>query len=159
MRTSPTNIGLWMLSALAAHDFGYLTVDQVVDKLTHTMKTLGKLERYEGHLLNWYDIQTLTPLEPRYVSTVDSGNLLGALWSLEHGLDELIQTPVVDVKAFEGLRDTGDILKQVVQQKGIPGLNPHALDELIGAWEAPPDRIADALRLLRRMEGSVRLSR
>ena len=96
MRTSPTNIGLWMLSALAAHDFGYLTVDQVVEKLTHTMETIGKLERYEGHLLNWYDIQTLTPLEPRYVSAVDSGNLLGALWSLEHGLDELIQRPVLD---------------------------------------------------------------
>ena len=156
MRTSPTNIGLWMLSALAAHDFGYLTVDQVVDKLTHTMETIGKLERYEGHLLNWYDIQTLTPLEPRYVSAVDSGNLLGALWSLEHGLDELIQTPVLDVKAFEGLRDTGEILKQVVEQEGISGLDAHALDELMRAWETPPARIADALRLLRRVEGSVR---
>jgi cyclic beta-1,2-glucan synthetase len=155
-RTSPTNIGLWMLSALAAHDFGYLTADQVVDKLTHTMETIGKLERYEGHLLNWYDTQTLTPLEPRYVSAVDSGNLLGALWSLEHGLDELIQTPVLDVKAFEGLRDTGEILKQVIEQEGISGLDAHVLDELMRAWEAPPDRIADALRLLRRVEGSVR---
>jgi cyclic beta-1,2-glucan synthetase len=156
MRTSPTNIGLWMLSALAAHDSGYLTVDQVVDKLTHTMETIGKLERYEGHLLNWYDIQTLTPLEPRYVSAVDSGNLLGALWALEHGLDELIQTPVLDVKAFEGLRDTGEILKQVVQQEGIPGLDAHVLDELMRVWETPPARLADALRLLRRVEGSVR---
>ena len=72
------------------------------------METIGKLERYEGHLLNWYDIQTLAPLEPRYVSTVDSGNLLGALWALEQGLDELIQGPVLDGKAFEGLRDTGE---------------------------------------------------
>ena len=156
MRTSPTNIGLWMLSALAAHDSGYLTVDQVVDKLTHTMETIGKLERYEGHLLNWYDIQTLTPLEPRYVSAVDSGNLLGALWALEHGLDELIQTPVLDVKAFEGLRDTGEILKQVVQREGIPGLDAHVLDELMRMWETPPARLADALRLLRRVEGCVR---
>lgn len=156
MRTSPTNTGLWMLSTLAAHDFGYLTVDQVVEKLTHTMETIGKLERYEGHVLNWYDIQTLTPLEPRYVSAVDSGNLLGALWALEHGLDELIQTPVLDGKAFEGLRDTGEILKQVVQQEGIPGLDPHALDELMSVLEAPPDRLADALRLLRRVEGSVK---
>ena len=156
MRTSPTNIGLWMLSTLAAHDFGYLTVDQVVDKLTHTMETIGKLERYEGHLLNWYDIQTLTPLEPRYVSAVDSGNLLAALWSLEHGLDELFQAPVLDVKAFGGLRDTGEILKQVVEQEDISGLDVHVLDELVRALEAPPDRIADALRLLRRVEGSVR---
>jgi cyclic beta-1,2-glucan synthetase len=156
MRTSPTSIGLWMLSALAAHDFGYMTVDQVVEKLAHTMETIGKLERYEGHLLNWYDVQTLTPLEPRYVSAVDSGNLLGALWSLEHGLDELIQRPVLDGKAFEGLRDTGEILKQVVEQEGISGLDAHALDELMRAWETPPARIADALRLLRRVESSVR---
>ena len=156
MRTSPTNIGLWMLSALAAHDFGYLTADQVVEKLTHTMETIGKLERYEGHLLNWYDIQTLTPLEPRYVSAVDSGNLLGALWSLEHGLGELIQTPVLDGEAFEGLRDTGEILKQVVEQEGVYGLDAHALDELMRAWEDPPDRIADALRLLRRVDGSLK---
>jgi cyclic beta-1,2-glucan synthetase len=156
MRTSPTNIGLWMLSALSAHDFGYMTVDQVVEKLAHTMETIGKLERYEGHLLNWYDVKTLVPLEPRYVSAVDSGNLLGALWSLEHGLDELIQRPVLAGTAFEGLRDTGEILKQVVEQKSVPGLNGHALDALMRAWETPPARIADALRLLRRVEGSVR---
>ncbi len=81
MRTSPTNIGLYLVSVLGAHDFGYLTVDEVAQKLTRTMETIGKLERHEGHLLNWYDIQTLAPLKPRYVSTVDSGNLLGALWA------------------------------------------------------------------------------
>jgi cyclic beta-1,2-glucan synthetase len=156
MRTSPTNIGFWMLSALAAHDFGYLTADQVADKLTHTMDTIGKLERYEGHLLNWYDIQTLTPLEPRYVSAVDSGNLLGALWALEHGLDELLQTPILDGRAFEGLRDTGEILKEIVQRKSIPGLDAHVLDELMRGWETPPARLAEGLRLLRRVEGRVK---
>ena len=156
MRTSPTNIGFWMLSTLAAKDFGYLTMDQVVEKLTHTMETIGKLERYEGHLLNWYDIQTLTPLEPRYVSAVDSGNLLGSLWSLQHGLEELIKKPVLDVKAFEGLRDTGEILKQVVAQKGISGLDAQAIDELMRALVTPPDRITDMLRLLRRAENSAR---
>ncbi|MGB6033707.1 MAG: glucoamylase family protein, partial [Bacteroidota bacterium] len=153
MRTSPTNIGLWMNSALAAHDFGYLTVDQVVEKLTHSMETIGKLERYEGHLLNWYDIKTLAPLEPRYVSAVDSGNLLGALWALEHGLDELIQGPLLDGRAFEGLRDTGEILKEVVEQEDIAGFDAKAFDELMRKWESPPERIADMIRLLRRVEG------
>ena len=102
MRTSPTNIGLWMVSAVGAHDFGYLTEDQVVDALTRTMETIHKLERYEGHLLNWYDIQTLVPLEPRYVSMVDSGNLLGALWTLEHGIDEMIRGPILDAQGFRG---------------------------------------------------------
>jgi cyclic beta-1,2-glucan synthetase len=156
MRTSPTNIGFWMVSALAAHDFGYLTVDQAIKKLTRTMETIGKLERYEGHLLNWYDIKTLTPLEPRYVSMVDSGNLLGALWALEHGLDELIQGPMLDAKAFAGLRDTGEILKQVVEEEGVSAFNARRLDELMRGWEAPPNRVADALRLLRRIDGSVK---
>ena len=73
MRTSPTNIGLWILSALGAHDFGYLTGDQMVHRLTETFNALDQLERYEGHLLNWYDLKSLRPLTPRYVSTVDSG--------------------------------------------------------------------------------------
>ena len=157
MRTSPTNIGLWILSALAAHDFGYLTGDEVIEKLTNSMETIGKLERYEGHLLNWYNLQTLTPLEPRYVSAVDSGNLLGALWTLEQGLDELMQAPVLDVNAFAGLRDTAEILRQVVEQEGISGLDAHRLVKLMPTWEAAPaHRIADALRLLRQVEDSVR---
>jgi len=73
MRTSPTNIGLWMLSALSAHDFGYMTMTRSSKSWPILWKTIGKLERYEGHLLNWYDVKTLTPLEPRYVSAVDSG--------------------------------------------------------------------------------------
>ncbi len=76
-RTSPTNIGLWLTSALAARDLGYLTADEFLKRCSHTMATLDRLERYEGHLLNWYDTSTLAPLLPRYVSTVDSGNLTG----------------------------------------------------------------------------------
>ena len=157
MRTSPTNIGLWMNSALAANDFGYLTPDQVVKTLTHSMETIGRLERYEGHLLNWYDIKTLIPLEPRYVSSVDSGNLLGSLWALEHGLDELIVGPVLDGRAFEGLRDTGEILKEVVEKKSNAGFDASALDELMRVCESPPDPIADVIHLLRRVEGSVKI--
>ena len=157
MRTSPTNIGLWMLSALAAQDFGYLAVDQIVETLMHTMKTIGKLERYEGHLLNWYDIQTLTPLEPRYVSTVDSGNLLSALWSLEHGLEDLLQRPLLDGKAFDGLRDTGEILKPLAEQEAISDLDTNALKELLCASDSPTDRLVESLHLLRRAEGSVKV--
>jgi cyclic beta-1,2-glucan synthetase len=156
MRTSPTNIGLGMLSMLAANDFGYLTLDQVVEGLTRTIDTIGKLERYEGHLLNWYDIQTLAPLEPRYVSAVDSGNLLGALWTLEHGLEELLQAPVLDAKAFAGLQDTGEILKEAIEKVGTSNRDGHDLDQLLLGWEDPPERIADALCLLRRVDGNVK---
>ncbi|HET6420668.1 MAG TPA: glucoamylase family protein [Geobacteraceae bacterium] len=157
MRTSPTNIGLWMTSVLGAYDSGYLTVNQAVEKLTLTMETIGRLERYRGHLLNWYDIRTLAPLEPRYVSCVDSGNLLGALWALEQGLEELLRAPVLDGKAFAGMADTGEILKQVAGRERLAGFDPRILDELLHDWEAPSDRVVDSLRLLRRVEGSFRV--
>jgi len=152
MRTSPTNIGLWMLSALAARDFGYFTGDQVVETLHRSLETIARMERHEGHLLNWYDVQTLKPLEPRYVSTVDSGNLLGALWSLEHGLEELVQRPVLDGCLFEGLRDTGEVFKEVIEPEGIPRPHAEALEELTRAGRNRADGVVAVLRLLRRGE-------
>ncbi len=157
MRTSPTNIGLWITSVLGAHDSGYLTLDETVEKLTLSMKTIARLERCQGHLLNWYDIRNLAPLEPRYVSCVDSGNLLGALWAVEQGLDELLQAPLLDRKAFAGLGDTGEILKQVAGRERRAGFDFQLLDELLIAWEAPPTGIADLLSLLRRVERGFRV--
>jgi len=155
MRTSPTNIGLYLVSVVSAHDFGYLTVDEVAQMLANTMETIGKLERHEGHLFNWYDIQTLEPLKPNYVSTVDSGNLLGALWTLDQGLGSLIREPVFGGEALPGLRDTGDILRQTVRGEKYSGMVGSGLDELMDLWESPPENILDVLHLLRRKERSV----
>jgi len=88
-RTSPTNIGLGLLSTLAAYDLGLMPADAMAEKLDRTLTTVEALERHEGHLLNWYDTQTLSPLLPRYVSTVDSGNLAGALLALAEGCRQL----------------------------------------------------------------------
>ena len=151
MRTSPTNIGLWLTSALGAHDSGYLTIDQVLERLTKSMATMEHLERYQGHLLNWYDIQTLAPLEPRYVSTVDSGNLLGALWTLKQGVHELVHAPLLDGKTFTGLSDTGEILKQVVTRKNSADFCLQTLDALLVEWHAPPSTITDLLSRQERM--------
>ncbi len=85
-RTSPTNIGLSLLSTLAAHDLGLIATPEMLRRVEATLTTIERLERYEGHLLNWYDTQTLAPLLPRYVSTVDSGNLAGALVTLAAGV-------------------------------------------------------------------------
>ncbi len=112
-RTSPTNIGLWLASALAATDFGYLTTDDFLERCTHTFSTLDRMERYEGHLLNWYDIKTLQPLLPRYVSTVDSGNLLASLWVLERGCQDLLHAPLIGNACFQGLADTVATLREV----------------------------------------------
>jgi cyclic beta-1,2-glucan synthetase len=87
-RTSPTNIGLGLLATLAAHDLGFIGMPAMLGRIDDTLTTIEGLERYEGHLLNWYDTRTLEPLLPKYVSTVDSGNLAGALLTLASGLAE-----------------------------------------------------------------------
>jgi cyclic beta-1,2-glucan synthetase len=105
-RTSPTNVGLWLLATLAAHDFGYLTPDQVIERGEATLDTLERVERFEGHLLNWYNTRTLEPLLPRYISTVDSGNLLASLWTAVQGYGELLVRPHLGPEALLGLDDT-----------------------------------------------------
>ena len=85
-RTSPTNIGLALLANLAAYDFGYISMDDMILRISNTLDTLERLERHLGHFYNWYDTQTLTPLHPLYISTVDSGNLAAHLLTLRQGL-------------------------------------------------------------------------
>jgi cyclic beta-1,2-glucan synthetase len=155
MRTSPTNIGLWMTSTLGAHDCGYLTINQTVDKLGQTMATISRLKRHQGHLLNWYDIQSLAPLEPRYVSTVDSGNLLGALWALEQGVAELAHQPILNGKTFYGLADTGLVLKRVVTDQGVANFCHPLLDQLLAECMTPPPDLIELLRLQHRVQSSI----
>ncbi len=78
-----------LLATLAAHDFGFIDTDDLADRIDATLTTVESLERFEGHLLNWYDTRTLAPLPPAYVSTVDSGNLAGALLTLSVALQRL----------------------------------------------------------------------
>jgi cellobiose phosphorylase len=112
-RTSPTNIGMSLLSTLAAHDLGYLSTPDLVHRVDATLRTLESLERHEGHFLNWYDTVTLTPLHPPYVSTVDSGNLAGALIALAQGLLQLEQQPQTQAQRVAGLADTAGVLADV----------------------------------------------
>jgi cyclic beta-1,2-glucan synthetase len=109
-RTSPTNIGMTLLATLAAHDLGYLTTEQLIHRLHRSLTTLEGLERHEGHFLNWYDTATLAPLRPRYVSTVDSGNLGAALIALAQGLMMIAASPQTRSRLLEGLIDTADLL-------------------------------------------------
>ena len=88
-RTSPTNIAMGLLSTLAAHDLGFIGTGELIERTDATLTTIEGLEHHRGHLLNWYDSQSLAPLPPRYVSTVDSGNLAGSLLCLAEGLRRL----------------------------------------------------------------------
>ena len=111
-RTSPTDIGMWLMSAVSALDLGYLTPEQMVDRCTATLETVEKLERCEGHIFNWYNTRTLEPLPPKYVSTVDSGNLIASLWVLAQAAQELDAAPQLEARALRGLTDTLSVIME-----------------------------------------------
>ncbi len=105
-RTSPTNIGLGLLSVLTARDLGYIGTCEMTDFIDKIITTVEELEKWNGHLYNWYDTRTLKPLMPAYISTVDSGNLAGYLIVLRQGLLEYLHKPLPDTCFANGIRDT-----------------------------------------------------
>ncbi|HLH72187.1 MAG TPA: glucoamylase family protein, partial [Chloroflexota bacterium] len=161
-RTSPTNIGLWLLATLAAHDFGYLTPLQVAERGEATLDTLNRLERFEGHLLNWYDTRTLQTLAPRYVSTVDSGNLLTSLWTLAQGYREMSSRLIVGPEVLRGLADT---LALIPIHDWSPSELPRNVDarrlrgiarDLARLFADPPDQPGKVAKRLRAAAGPAR---
>jgi cyclic beta-1,2-glucan synthetase len=118
-RTSPTNIGLQLLSALSAHDFGYVSLAGVLDRIEPTFDTLLRLPRYRGHFYNWYDTQSLLPLAPPYISTVDSGNLAGYLLTLRSGLGQIAEAgPIIGRSFLNGLEDMVALCSDEIAEAG-----------------------------------------
>jgi cyclic beta-1,2-glucan synthetase len=113
-RTSPTNIGLMMLSTASAYDFGYINILDFIYRMNYTFETLDDLEKYRGHLFNWYDTQKLTTLSPRYVSTVDSGNYAMSLIGLNQTLIEVTDHPLCPETLFQGLFDSLEIFSNLI---------------------------------------------
>src|SRR5208282_5109333 len=110
-----------LLSALAAHDLGFIRTGSLVDRLEATLQTIGGLEQCEGHLLNWYDTHTLAPLSPAYVSTVDSGNLAGALIAVAQGLRQLDTKPQSALSLCSGIADVAALLRLSLAEPAAPG--------------------------------------
>jgi hypothetical protein len=90
-RTSPTNIGLLLISVMSACDLGYITLSEMCRSLDNIITTIDRMEKWKGHLYNWYNTITLETMKPLYVSTVDSGNLLGYLIVLREGIGEYLK--------------------------------------------------------------------
>jgi cyclic beta-1,2-glucan synthetase len=105
-RTSPTNLGLYLLSTTVAHDFGWIGVLDTAKRLEDTLDTMAQLPRFRGHFLNWYETQDLRPLDPAYVSTVDSGNLAGHLIAVAQACRSLVHRPLFGEEILLGMRDT-----------------------------------------------------
>ncbi|HEX5226185.1 MAG TPA: glucoamylase family protein [Bryobacteraceae bacterium] len=102
---SPTNLGLSLTAQLAAHDFGYLSLNELAHRTGRILDSLEDMPRYRGHFFNWYHTGTRQPLTPQYVSSVDSGNLAGSLTALRQGCLLLSQQRILNQSILEGLRD------------------------------------------------------
>jgi len=111
-RTSPTNLGLLLLSTVAAHDFGYVSSVELVERLEMSCATINQLRTFRGHYFNWYDTKTLEALNPQYISTVDSGNLAGHLIALKQACIEQPDRVLFDARVMSGLGDTITCLQE-----------------------------------------------
>lgn len=118
-RTSPTNMGLALLAHLAAADLGYLSAGRLLERVGNMLRSMSGLERYRNHFYNWYDTRTARPLPPRYISTVDSGNLAGHLLTLRPGLSALGDEPVFHKRLFDGLADTAQAVGSALLADGL----------------------------------------
>ena len=156
-RLSPTNYGLLLNSRQAAHQFGYITLSELVDLTEKSLHSALGLERIHGHFLNWYDNLTRRPLDPRFISSVDSGNLVASLWSLKQGCLELLRQPIFKNTILSGLEDhlTGAAsstrMRRELRSSGevdswLPNLftinTEHALSERVQALRAEAETFA-----------------
>jgi cyclic beta-1,2-glucan glucanotransferase len=116
-RISPTNLGLLLNARQVAVELGYLTVPDLTVLTRQTLTTVSRLVKHRGHLLNWYDTRTLAPLSPLLVSSVDSGNLLASLWTLQQGCLDRLRRPLCQSSVAEGLLDH---LRVLAEAKAFP---------------------------------------
>lgn len=117
-RTSPTNIGLFLLASVSAFDLGYIGTFEFINRLGLTFATLEKLDKFRGHFFNWYDTRSLQTLSPRYISTVDSGNIAGHLIAVKQALLSLRSRPLLDQRIWKGLQDTLEMLALESKRSG-----------------------------------------
>ena len=149
-RTSPTNMGLALLANLSAYDFGYISAGQLIERTANALHTMEKLERHRGHFYNWYDTQSLKPLLPTYVSTVDSGNLAGHLLTLRPGLLALPDHKILGARFFDGLSDTLRVLVDVAGE-AAPAQLAQFQKHLESAYDSRPATLTAARLCLDRL--------
>jgi cyclic beta-1,2-glucan synthetase len=104
-RISPTNLGFLLNARQVACEFGYLTSPEFAQQTIRTLATVSQLRRYRGHLLNWYDTRSLAALSPAVVSSVDNGNFVASVWTLQQGCLQLLDGPLLPAQLPEGLLD------------------------------------------------------
>jgi len=137
-RSSPTDVGMLFLSALTAWDLGHIGLRDLAARMTAALGTLDRLESHAGHTLNWFDTKTLKSLMPRYVSTVDSGNLAVSLLTLREGCREAAKSPMLSPTLWDGFDDALHLLREALS--ALPEADRRAicswLDSIVGKLPA-----------------------
>ena len=113
-RTSPTNMGLYLLSVVSARDFGWIGRLEAIERLESTLSTMQQMARFRGHFYNWYDTRDLRALEPRYVSSVDSGNLAAHLIALARTCEAWCDETTANVTWRAGVADALELVRQAL---------------------------------------------
>ncbi len=147
-RTSPTNIGLYLLSVIAARDHHWIGTVHMVERLEATFATIHRLELYRGHLFNWYDTRDLRPLEPKYISSVDSGNLAGHLIAIANACAERVSEGSASPDWKSGVADALALVQEALVAIGRGGSN--GLAQINGVRE----RLSEFQALLGRSDAS-----
>ncbi len=158
-RTSPTNLGLYLLSVVAARDFGWIGTHEAVERLGATFDTMKRMEQFRGHFFNWYGTRDLRPLDPRYVSSVDSGNLAGHLIALDNACREMIASPVLDKQWLKGIADsialTRESLDALADDRRSHTVTPkqlaQALDAMAPLIQSEPRTAMEATAVLAKL--------
>jgi len=160
-RTSPTNIGMMLLATLTAYDLGYLGQNQLLTRLTCHLKSVRRMPKHRGHLYNWYSTRDLHPLEPLYVSTVDSGNFVAALITVHQALEGLPHRDHAIGRTVLGLGDELAALKsqifgQSTKQVGKTSRRrARLLDRVQDSLSSPEDPLAALRHCVRQYCGEI----
>ncbi len=145
-RTSPTNIGLYLLSIIAARDLGWIGTVDALGRLEATMATLSGLERFRGHFYNWYDTCDLHPLEPKYVSSVDSGNLAGHLIAVRNACREMLDAPIVVPGWLSGIEDNLNLAHEAARVLGQRQTDTVSRKDLEAALDTLDESLSSIVR-------------
>jgi len=141
-RTSPTNLGLYLLCAVSARDFGWIGAAEAVERLEATLATMQKMQRFRGHFYNWYDTRDLRPLDPPYVSSVDSGNLAAHLIAVANACREWVGAPVAGAAAVAGVEDAIQLAREALlllpEDRPAPSMTRHQVEDAMNALIAEP---------------------
>jgi hypothetical protein len=136
-RVSPTNFGLLLNARQGAVTFGYLSIPEFVELTDRSLQTYDKLEKFRGHIYNWYDTRSLAPIRPITISSVDSGNLAASFYTLRTGCRALLREPLLDPGLFSGIRDHWQLLTSLPDAPAaLKALAPPAVDAKAEAWIA-----------------------